>query len=659
MGHQADQGMNSSQSTRDLPVLPVILQKASQYRARQSRTLDHLSIPSLKSKILSKDRVREEFLQKKRAKAAVKTARRQRKKKAREKKRQIQRDKELEELAYIQRSHEAAAMIQRMVRRVIGWGNLIRVLRSLGATVKLQAMVRGYNICRQMQKVVSMRERMKEKKLLILQASVCILRAFQKWVKRSRARRWVYMLREVRAALQGDERSESMLNASAVSFSNGIRVSRDKLGAGKMVGKTRPHQVRKGRRGSTMSALAGVHVGSTIQGRGNVQRLSIVESDQDNTIEIQTMQLKSGNLTTVHVGHIMWAHMGKGKLEEIEEHEHEAIHRTLLDYCLMQTGQNMTPIALFAQIPALCDMFQGFGEVTFKTTPSKDWHMKSDEGHREEVRLPKTLREMFSERLSMKFVPQGKVIYEQGRKGKQMYFLHSGKVEFLTWNTQAGVEPEKVGEISEMATDTARMLKAQAVHLTDVKATAEETDPIFSFAGHRRKSVDHMQLDRFNVAASVGEGGFFGTLSLVQGRQGSLRLSTAVAVKDTHLFSIHVKDLEAMAEQAESEELFWRTFEGIVISWVKNAEEDKTMMTPDLKVLSRLQKARIERIRTVMNSRVCKNMDHKVAPIDKFKRSVRVAMCSARWKRLAGVKLDLHPPEDVSLYCAYFLLLCS
>ena len=88
MGHQADQGMNSSQSTRDLPVLPVILQKASQYRARQSRTLDHLSIPSLKSKILSKesvwskDRVREEFLQKKRAKAAVKTARRQRGKKS-------------------------------------------------------------------------------------------------------------------------------------------------------------------------------------------------------------------------------------------------------------------------------------------------------------------------------------------------------------------------------------------------------------------------------------------------------------------------------------------------------------------------------------------------------------------------------------------------
>jgi hypothetical protein len=97
MGHQADQGMNSSQSTRNLPVLPVILQKASQYRTRQSRTLDHLPIPPLKSKILSeepvwsKDRVREEFLQKKRAKAAVKTARRQRGKKAREKKRQIQR----------------------------------------------------------------------------------------------------------------------------------------------------------------------------------------------------------------------------------------------------------------------------------------------------------------------------------------------------------------------------------------------------------------------------------------------------------------------------------------------------------------------------------------------------------------------------------------
>jgi hypothetical protein len=90
-------------------------------------------------------------------------------------------------------------------------------------------MVRGYIICRQMQKVVSMRERrMKEKKLLILQASVCILRAFQKWVKRSRARRRVYMLREVRAALQGDERTkrEHMLNASAVSFSNGIRVAR-------------------------------------------------------------------------------------------------------------------------------------------------------------------------------------------------------------------------------------------------------------------------------------------------------------------------------------------------------------------------------------------------------------------------------------------------
>jgi hypothetical protein len=202
----------------------------------------------------------------KRAKAKSKEdrvqAKKQRIKDRKSRRRQIKADKVAAELAHAAGKHAAARTIQRLVRGKQGWALLMRTLRAHRAIISLQSIVRGYIIGRQMQKVLSLRERRKAKKLVLLQAAVCLVVAFQSWLKRSRARRWVLTLREVRAALQGDERSEKTITKEECH--NGIRVTRESLGAGTAV-KNKPHDLRKNRRGSTLSVLAGVCIGSTIQ----------------------------------------------------------------------------------------------------------------------------------------------------------------------------------------------------------------------------------------------------------------------------------------------------------------------------------------------------------------------------------------------------------
>jgi CRP-like cAMP-binding protein len=209
----------------------------------------------------------------------------------------------------------------------------------------------------------------------------------------------------------------------------------------------------------------------------------------------------------------------------------------------MQTGQSVTNMELFDRIPTLGGIFEAIGDVNTDPIAHKNWDERTHHEHRTLVRKPKSLRDIFSEQLRTSFVKKGTVIYEQGRKGLQMYFILSGKVEFLKWDKEvAGKEPEEVGELSIEVGETAEKILAQAAFLAQGEVEG------FSFTGHRRRSVHDMKLDRFQVVASLGEGGHFGELAILKGKAGGIRLTTAVAVEDTQLFSLHVGDLLKMAE---------------------------------------------------------------------------------------------------------------
>jgi CRP-like cAMP-binding protein len=268
------------------------------------------------------------------------------------------------------------------------------------------------------------------------------------------------------------------------------------------------------------------------------------------------MQLGTGSLTTIQVGAITWAFMGKGDPGELDEEQHQEIHRTLLDYCLMQTGQTLAQLDLFQRMPALCTLFTAIGDVKLKVKPPdhvQDLNVEAKA--RALVRLPKTMREIFSERLRMTFVKQGEVIYEEERRGLEMYFVHSGKVEFLQWNKAKAKGEEEIKEIgcqTNIIKMAAEQLITQTAILADDGEIGGSAPPGFSFAGHRRSDITQMKLDNFQVIATLGEGAQFGELSLLKGTDGCRRMSSAVAVEDTQLFSLHVEDLAVMAEVRET-----------------------------------------------------------------------------------------------------------
>jgi hypothetical protein len=91
---------------------------------------------------------------------------------------------------------------------------------------------------------------------------------------------------------------------------------------------------------------------------------------------------------------------------------------------------------------------------------------------------------------------------------------------------------------------------------------------------------------------------------------------------------------------------------------VRDAEEDPTLMTPDLITLSRLHNARIERIRNIVVSSRSVGMNHNVSSISKFKRAAKSAMIIARWKKSTGVELDLFTDAQV-LFHGIFVAACS
>jgi hypothetical protein len=237
--------------------------------------IDHLSFPSLKSKDrirnLKKRKERDEYLAKVNAKNAVIAARKQRKRDRKERRLRLRREEEEAALAHEERIHKATTVLQRFARWVLGWNKVIKSMRLWNSTIKLQARVRGYITCRQMKKVLSLRDRRTAKKLAMLKASVCLIVAYKRWIKRSRRRRWVYMLREVRAALQGDERIETAATESgtkSAATEHGIHVDRSNVGAAKTAKKLEhqgglmSHATQLNRRGSAMSMLAGVCFGN-------------------------------------------------------------------------------------------------------------------------------------------------------------------------------------------------------------------------------------------------------------------------------------------------------------------------------------------------------------------------------------------------------------
>jgi CRP-like cAMP-binding protein len=800
--------------------LPLILISERRQLVKQITAFNqHLSLPSLQSKdrvwllrAQQEKDVRTAKIRMKHEKAMRVKQRKWERRMAREQRRQ-EREAEVERIYRMQEA--AASVIQRAVRNKETFAKLVLCLFQESASVKLQAHYRGYMVNRKLKKIQSAKERSSAKKILRWQAMTTIVIAIQKWIKRSRIRRWLSLLREVRAALQGFN-ADSLLPTAAAALaataaargdsreasrgtdsggaakpnsrssepeqyiSNGIRITRTIVSKQSVRGGNH----RNNRRQSCVSAIAGVQQSTLIQGKkGNVQRISIVNTDDVNTLSIEIMHIASGTLITVEVGFLMWAVMGMGgtslKPEQLSEEQRAPIHRMLLDYCLMQTGQTKTGIGIFDKVPSLSDIFETVGMVEPKP---RFLSLRRASGSAEmdfaNARRPKNMREFFSEGLRMTFVKRGTVLYEQGMLGTQMFFIRSGKVEFLTYHGSTEEDEEEM-LVGQQANDIQTFIKLKLrdhqqgknftfktqrdsndrksssiglmmkkASLAPVDSAGDGSDADAAGDGAKDDKGDGDELspeeeealiqdveENYKVVAAMGSGGQvrwpcthtsgevwhdhtlrwhdhafihshcmrwhdhafirsyciygmclhsklfaplpatcsptllytrlfqFGELGMLQGEHGSPRLATVVAVEDVQLFSLHAKDVAAMAENAQSEAVFWNVMEGNIHQWLRGVDEGQCENTPDLEVLRKLVGARagnkVQRTQSFLvrtqrdQAEEFKNrnlyLKHNVSPIAKLRRCVRVVMISARWKRLAGVVVAIHMSQGVSL----------
>jgi CRP-like cAMP-binding protein len=205
----------------------------------------------------------------------------------------------------------------------------------------------------------------------------------------------------------------------------------------------------------------------------------------------------------------------------------------------MQTGKTQidTPMSLLAPVPSLYAIYRKLGEVKAKKcTQTSPW---------------RSIQEMFSERLRMRHVKKGGVIYEQGARGLQMFFIYEGNVEILQWIAGSTDEKMLVGEQAECIQSSVRMITEKNRLLDNAIPSllrSKKTETQFSFDGHRADEAEMFMLDRIKVVCRLDAGAQFGELGLLQGKAGSPRLGSAVAVEDTTLFSLHADDLSDFAE---------------------------------------------------------------------------------------------------------------
>jgi hypothetical protein len=309
------------------------------------------------------------------------------------------------------RAEDGARTIQKLVRERNGHLMYLRQRVQTTSAMALQKVFRGYIACRRAKEKQSIMERKRKNKIAKWQAWTTVVIYLVRWLKRSRDRRWRSFMHAVKTALEMEPHhsphfehqcADASPGTSAPALSNHA-VNNNKPNALRVSRKKRGHTPHH-RRESSVSAITAYSDGP---GRGaNVQRLSVVETDDANTLAIEIFHIASKVTTVIKIEHFIWARLGKGRLEDMSDDDRDDTCRTLLDCCLMQTGR-MSAMSLFDNLPTLRDFFTSLMRVTPAYLPSS---------------VPKSnvmsMAEIIAQRLRIHVAKKGKVVYEHGTIGK-------------------------------------------------------------------------------------------------------------------------------------------------------------------------------------------------------------------------------------------------
>ncbi len=575
----------------------MLLVKEVGNAARAGRVLEHVSLPALHSKgrlqLMRQERERAARRKKQQQKLERRLLRREHKL-ARQRRRQMRQHMiRQQEIAHEQvlavEKETAAGVIQKSARRRLEMMAVQKEKDRVAAATDLQRMIRGYAVCRKLAKVEAMTVRVKEKLLNRWRALVTIIIRLMRWLQRSRHARWCWLLGEVRRAMQPSPNDKFVTEPQIVS-----RPIPGTNGKSSPSQQTRASQgKRRKRRASCISAITSYTTRSGVQESRGVQRLSVIDTSDASTLAIEIRHIASSKTTTIKVDPNTWARLGKGKLENMDQAQREEIYRHLLDFCLLTTGR-IGATTLFESVPQLHKLYSLLTRIPRRAAPGT-----------------KAIAEIFAERLQMQFIEPGKVLYEEGTIGKQMFFVRTGKIVLVRQKLDACA-----AEIMNL-TNLVRRKKGMSAH------------------AHEQTSMQTL-LESYEVLATLGPGDQLGELGLFQDWHGTARLATAVSVERCELFSMHANDLALVAEHAATQNQVRSALTEAIYSWVQRAIKGEMPMTPDLDALQTLLPAKTARWPADGRRPTLRR---------KLQRAARVAMVVARWKKLTNVEIDLNAPE--------------
>jgi CRP-like cAMP-binding protein len=536
--------------------MPVGLATAALHSSRQKNIIAALSLPALETRDMAK--TMQEI--RKRGKQLAASNKLEQERLRKDRKREKRRQKEARRVALeMQKQHEsstqqsAALVIQKIARSRNGQLDFQKKKCSLTSAVLIQRVVRLHMSSQKAQTHKVDRAR---KKVAMWQALTTIVISLVRWLKRSRDQRWMHFTQAVKQVCQGEELREDW----------GLGGNRSRVTIRKKQVGHKPNH----RRESSISAITAYH--SEVAGKGaTVQRVSIVETDRPNTLAVEICQIATKVTTVIEIEHFMIARLGIGKLEDMSWEQRDNTCRTLLDCCLMQTGRT-SAMSLFDQSPTLCTFFKDI----FKVIPKFQ---------REN---PKTLADIFTERLRVQLVKKGTTVFEQGQIGHQMWFVRTGKIELLQPKIEKAdrkkegtAKPKKGGlALEPIAQGKRRPLPAGISENGSVPAHFG----ILARQGLGIVETEKLLAKKYFVAHTLGPGGQFGELGMLQGDKGP-RCATAIAAEDTEMLSLHEDDLTMMIKYASNPADVISAVSALIFSWIQSADCGECDMTPDLKKL--------------------------------------------------------------------------
>jgi hypothetical protein len=358
-----------------------------------------LSLPALQSremmKVAQAERIINNQLLKQQRKIQQQQARTERKRTMR-----IKQEQRVVERARKERENkvmeaDAALTIQRHARGRLCKSKFGLKKRSVEAATRIQGVFRAHNtFFARRRKQTSVAVQRKRRKVVMWQATTTVIIALMRWLRRSRIRRWRHFMQAVKQALQREPHIDQSAKAASRRM---ITVSQ----------KPR-HHTRHHRRESSVSALT-VFQDTVATGTKapNVQRLSIIETDDSNTLAIEILHIASKTTMVINVEHFMWARLGKGKLEDMDQEQRDDTCAVLLDCCLMQTGRT-SKLAIFESSASLCSFFKSLLtlEPSYRRQELPDGQVR-------------TMAEIFAERIRLHVVKKGEMVYEHGTIGKR------------------------------------------------------------------------------------------------------------------------------------------------------------------------------------------------------------------------------------------------